>query len=140
MTWADALGYLAALLVLATFSMKTMLPLRLTGIASNLVFVACGYFTSATPVVVLHLILLPLNSLRLYEMWQLVEKVQDASRAAQAFSFAGYERSRSHARRPMPQPCTRAERQTHARQCGPGMLRPRLEERFNQAMRMRKCL
>jgi hypothetical protein len=38
MTWVDALGYLAALLVLATFSMKTMLPLRMTGIASNCVF------------------------------------------------------------------------------------------------------
>jgi hypothetical protein len=66
MTWADALGYLAALLVLATFSMKTMLPLRMKGIASNCVFIAYGYFTSALPVVVLHLILLPLNSLRLY--------------------------------------------------------------------------
>ena len=79
MTWADALGYLAALLVLATFSMKTMLPLRMTGIASNCVFIAYGYFTSALPVVVLHLILLPLNSLRLYQMLQLVKRVQDAS-------------------------------------------------------------
>lgn len=80
MTWADALGYLAALLVLATFSMQTMLPLRMTGIASNCVFIVYGYFTSAWPVVALHLILLPLNSLRLYQMLQLVKKVQEASR------------------------------------------------------------
>jgi hypothetical protein len=80
MTWADALGYLAALLVLATFSMQTMLPLRITGIVSNCVFIAYGYFTAAWPVVVLHLILLPLNALRLYQMMQLVKKVQEASR------------------------------------------------------------
>src|SRR5262245_9997336 len=80
MTWADALGYLAALLVLATFSMQTMLPLRMTGIASNCVFIAYGYFTSAEPVVALHLILLPLNLLRLYQMMQLVKKVEEASR------------------------------------------------------------
>jgi hypothetical protein len=79
MTWADSLGYLAALLVLATFSMQTMLPLRVTGIISNCVFIAYGYFTSAWPVVALHLILLPLNSLRLYQMMQLVRKVQEAS-------------------------------------------------------------
>ncbi len=80
MTRADALGYLGALLVLATFSMKTMLPLRMTGIASNCVFIAYGYYTSAPPVVALHLILLPLNSLRLYQMLQLVKNVQTASR------------------------------------------------------------
>ncbi len=80
MTWADALGYLAALLVLATFSMQTMLPLRVTGIASNCVFIAYGYFTAAWPVVALHLVLLPLNSLRLYQMMELVRKVQEASR------------------------------------------------------------
>lgn len=79
MTWADALGYLAALLVLATFSMQTMLPLRVTGIVSNCVFIAYGYFTQAWPVVALHLILLPLNALRLYQMMQLVRKVQEAS-------------------------------------------------------------
>jgi hypothetical protein len=79
MNWADSLGYLAALLVLATFSMQTMLPLRVTGIASNCVFIAYGYFTAAWPVVILHLILLPLNSLRLYQMMQLVKKVQEAS-------------------------------------------------------------
>jgi hypothetical protein len=87
MRWVDALGYFAALLVLATFSMKTMLPLRITGIASNCVFIAYGYFASALPVVVLHLILLPLNSLRLYQMWQLVKRVQDASSGNQSMDW-----------------------------------------------------
>jgi CRP-like cAMP-binding protein len=76
----DALGYFAALLVLATFSMKTMLPLRITGIASNCAFIAYGYATRAYPVLALHAILLPLNSLRLYQMMQLVKQVREASR------------------------------------------------------------
>jgi CRP/FNR family cyclic AMP-dependent transcriptional regulator len=80
MTTADLLGYVAAALVLATFSMKTMLPLRITGIASNFVFIAYGYVAAATPVLILHLVLLPLNSLRLYQIHQLIKRVQEASR------------------------------------------------------------
>ena len=71
----DALGYLAALLVLATFSMKTMLPLRLTGIASNCAFIAYGYATRAYPVLALHVILLPLNTLRFYQIMRLIRQV-----------------------------------------------------------------
>jgi CRP/FNR family transcriptional regulator, cyclic AMP receptor protein len=80
MMLADLLGYLAAVLVLATFSMRTMLPLRITGIASNCAFIAYAYVVAAYPVLILHLILLPLNSLRLYQMQQLVKRVREASR------------------------------------------------------------
>lgn len=80
MTSADILGYLAAALVLATFSMKTMLPLRITGIVSNCVFIVYGYLTAAYPVLILHVILLPLNVLRLYQMMLLVRQVREASR------------------------------------------------------------
>jgi CRP/FNR family cyclic AMP-dependent transcriptional regulator len=79
-TTADILGYLAAFLVLATFSMKTMLSLRITGIASNCVFIAYGYVAAAYPVLILHLILLPLNTLRLYQMQQLIKRVREAAR------------------------------------------------------------
>jgi CRP/FNR family cyclic AMP-dependent transcriptional regulator len=82
MMLADLLGYLAAVLVLATFSMRPMLPLRITGIASNCAFIAYAYVVAAYPVLILHLIiiLLPLNSLRLYQMQQLVKRVREASR------------------------------------------------------------
>jgi CRP/FNR family transcriptional regulator, cyclic AMP receptor protein len=80
MTLADLLGYLAAVLVLATFSMRTMLPLRISGIASNCVFIAYGYVATAYPILILHIILLPLNSLRLYQMQQLIKRVREASR------------------------------------------------------------
>jgi CRP/FNR family cyclic AMP-dependent transcriptional regulator len=80
LTSSDFFGYLAAVLVLATFSMRTMVPLRITGIASNCVFIAYAYVAAAYPVLILHIILLPLNSLRLYQMQRLVGRVREASR------------------------------------------------------------
>jgi CRP/FNR family transcriptional regulator, cyclic AMP receptor protein len=70
------LGYVAAALVFATFSMKTMVPLRVIGIASNVLFIAYGYLHPAYPVLVLHLALLPLNLWRLRQMLTLVRDVQ----------------------------------------------------------------
>jgi len=64
----DVAGYVAAVLVFLTFYMKTMIPLRLVGICSNCVFITYAYLGGLHPVFVLHLILLPLNSLRLREM------------------------------------------------------------------------
>jgi hypothetical protein len=46
MTAVDELGYLAASLVLATFCAKSMVRLRMLAIASNITFVAYGYFVS----------------------------------------------------------------------------------------------
>ena len=71
MTWLEAVGYVASILVLSTFYMKTMLPLRCCAIASNIAFIAYGFFGEIYPVFVLHLVLLPLNIKRLHELRQL---------------------------------------------------------------------
>jgi CRP/FNR family cyclic AMP-dependent transcriptional regulator len=63
--WVNGIGYLASLLVFCTFYMKTMLPLRGVAIASNIVFVAYGLAGGVYPVFALHVLLLPLNCLRL---------------------------------------------------------------------------
>jgi CRP/FNR family transcriptional regulator, cyclic AMP receptor protein len=80
MTWAEATGYLAAVLVFCTFYMKTMIPLRIVGIFSNVTFITYGIIGSLYPVLVLHLILLPLNCLRLLQMHTLIKRVREASR------------------------------------------------------------
>ena len=80
MDWIDALGYFGALITLATYSMKTMIPLRISGICANVVFIVYGLLSQIYPSLFLHVILLPLNSYRLYQMRQLVEKVKLASR------------------------------------------------------------
>src|SRR5690348_14407503 len=62
---AELIGYAAAIVTIATFMMKTMIPLRVCGIAANFLFIAYGYLDAAYPPLVLHLILLPLNVARL---------------------------------------------------------------------------
>jgi hypothetical protein len=77
--WVEVLGYCGVLLVLGTYSMTTMIPLRIIGLCANCTFVLYGYFASVYPQLLLHGLLLPLNSLRLYQMLQLIEKVKVAS-------------------------------------------------------------
>ena len=76
MNATEMAGYLAAFLVFLTFYMKTMVPLRVVGICSNCIFIAYGYLGGLHPVLILHLILLPLNGLRLREMLRLVSTVR----------------------------------------------------------------
>ena len=75
MTWIDLLGHLGALVIIATYSMKTMIPLRVAGIVGSCIFITYGYLSGTWPVLMLHLVVLPLNAVRLYQMLQLVKKV-----------------------------------------------------------------
>jgi hypothetical protein len=72
------LGYIAAAFVFATFSMKTMVPLRVVAISSNVLFIAYGYLHPAYPVLLLHVLLLPLNIWRLQQMLSLVRETEAA--------------------------------------------------------------
>jgi hypothetical protein len=76
---ADMLGLVAALFYIATYAMKTMVPLRVAGILSNAFFLSYGYLNNSLPTFFLYLVLLPLNCVRLYQMVQLVKKVREAS-------------------------------------------------------------
>ena len=79
-TFTDALGYAASFLVLLTFSMKTMVPLRVVGILSNVFFISYGYMMHAYPILILHIILLPLNIFRLQQIFSLLRRIEEASR------------------------------------------------------------
>src|ERR1700722_18812238 len=79
MNVTELAGYLAAVLVFLTFYMKTMVPLRVVGICSNCIFITYAYLGDLHPVLILHLILLPLNALRLREMLRLVRQVRGAA-------------------------------------------------------------
>jgi hypothetical protein len=61
----NLLGFAASFAVLATFMMRTMLPLRIIAIASNVLFIAYGYLAHILPVLCLHIALLPINMARL---------------------------------------------------------------------------
>ena len=77
MTDSEPLGYLASLLVLATFCMRGMVSLRMMVIASNLAFIGYAVLAGIHPVLVLHALLLPIN------VWSLVEAMEQRD-AAQA--------------------------------------------------------
>src|SRR5262245_28347371 len=66
----DGIGFAAAGLVLATFCMRAMTALRWVAIASNLAFIAYGYLGNLPPVLLLHLLLLPINICRLTQLRQ----------------------------------------------------------------------
>ena len=63
----ELIGYLASLLVLMTFCMSGMVPLRAVAIASNVAFIGYAALVGISPVLVLHALLLPMNVYRLLE-------------------------------------------------------------------------
>lgn len=62
----------------ATFLMRTMVPLRVFGILSALFFMAYGALGGAITTFLMYLCLLPINSLRLYQIVKLVKKARIA--------------------------------------------------------------
>ena len=64
----DILGMAGAMLVFASFWMKSTLRLRTVALASNVVFIAYALVASLLPILVLHCALLPLNGVRLWDL------------------------------------------------------------------------
>jgi hypothetical protein len=106
MSWIDYVGFLAALTVLATFCMDTILPLRGLAIASNILFIVYGTAAQLYPVLLLHTVLLPIN---ISKIVQLVRKnrfdkcchllrASGESRTIDCVSFAGRLSSRNGSR------------------------------------------
>jgi hypothetical protein len=83
--WVDAAGYLASILVFATFCMRTMIALRLAAIGSNVCFIGFGVAAHVYPVLLLHLVLLPLNTMRTLEMLRLTKRIEVAAKGDLSF-------------------------------------------------------
>ncbi len=78
MTFGALAGYIASVLVFATFCMKTIVPLRLVAIGSNVFFLLYGIFEGLVPILLLHLALLPLNVLRLAQLRVSAREIEHA--------------------------------------------------------------
>jgi hypothetical protein len=61
----QGIGYAACLLVLATFCFSNPVWLRSFALTSNVAFIAFGYMDAVYPVMLLHVILLPINAIHL---------------------------------------------------------------------------
>jgi len=77
-TFANTCALIAAGLYAATFLMRTMVPLRVFGILSALFFMAYGELGGAITTFLMYLCLLPINSVRLYQIVKLVKKARIA--------------------------------------------------------------
>ena len=98
-------AWVAALLVFSSFFMKTMIPLRVVAITSNVAFstyallgLKYGIFGRVYPILVLHSSLLPLNVLRLRQVKRLINAVNKASKSETLEYLIPYMRSERHSR------------------------------------------
>ena len=71
-------GFIGAVLTLASYLMKSMLPLRLMALAANVFFVAYGYLESALPSLMLYATMIPINAKKVYEIKKLVRAIEHA--------------------------------------------------------------
>lgn len=81
LTWLDGLAWLGAVLAIAGSAMRTIIPLRCIGIATNTVSLTYAVMMRAYPSITVNLILLPLNTVRLYQMIRLIRQVKQASKS-----------------------------------------------------------
>jgi CRP/FNR family cyclic AMP-dependent transcriptional regulator len=96
-------AWVAALLVFWAFFMKTMIPLRVVAIMSNVAFIGYallslryGIFGRVYPILVLHSALLPLNIVRLRQITRLISSVGRASGSEVFNALIPYMRLETH--------------------------------------------
>lgn len=76
---AEIVGYVGNVVVIVTYSMRTMIPLRFLGMCSNAIFLLYSWLLGLFPLMILQCILLPLNGYRLWQMLRLTRQVQAAA-------------------------------------------------------------
>ena len=63
--WIEVIGYCGTLATFISYSMRTIVPLRVTSILSSVFFIAYTGIAGVWPMLATELMLLPLNSIRL---------------------------------------------------------------------------
>lgn len=83
----ELVGWIGAGLTFTAYSMKTMLPLRVIAVLANIFFGAYGYLTDVYPTMFLHMALLPMNSVRLYQILSLSGQIKRSRGSADAIQL-----------------------------------------------------
>jgi CRP-like cAMP-binding protein len=73
---ANAVALCGAIFYVITLLMRTIVPLRVFGIVGDLFFMTYGVLAHSITTFFLYLLLLPINSLRLYQMLKLVKRAR----------------------------------------------------------------
>jgi CRP/FNR family transcriptional regulator, cyclic AMP receptor protein len=77
-TLAYVLGFVGAALMLASYSMKSMLPLRIVALAACCFLAAYGALMQALPTLILYGVLVPINLKKTLQMRRLVKAIDNA--------------------------------------------------------------
>jgi hypothetical protein len=101
--WIVIAAWVAAAFVFSSFFMRTMIPLRVVAIVSNLAFISYallglvyGIFGRVYPILILHSSLLPLNVVRLRQQRRLSAAVQSMSDEDVLRSLVPYMNAQQH--------------------------------------------
>ncbi len=86
-SWRLVPGYVGALLIVGSFVVRTMIPLRALSAGSNLCIILYAYLDGQYPTLALNAALLPLNVLRMVQMMRLVRRVRTAARGDQTMDW-----------------------------------------------------
>jgi len=78
-TIANMLALIGAIFFVATLLMRTMVPLRVTGIISDVFFIGYGVLSGTVTTLMLYSLLLPINIFRLGQMLKLVKRARIAA-------------------------------------------------------------
>lgn len=81
--WIEAVGWLASALTVATYTMNTMMPLRILAIASSVCFAFYASVLQLWPLLAMELILLPINLYRFWEIVSLRGKVTASAKSSE---------------------------------------------------------
>ena len=79
-TLANMLALTGAIFFVATLMVRTIVPLRIIGIISNVFFIAYGALAGSMATFFLYLLSLPINAVRLRQMLSLVKKARISAR------------------------------------------------------------
>ena len=77
--YIDLIGYLGGGVTLWSLYQKTMIPLRVGAVVGNVGFMAFGLLVPSYPTLILHTLLLPLNTYRMIQMIRLVREIREAA-------------------------------------------------------------
>ena len=80
-TLPNVLVSTGAIFYVVSMSMKTVIPLRITSLVSALCLLGASILARSLPAILLYALLLPVHSIRLYQMLELIKKVRAAAGA-----------------------------------------------------------
>jgi hypothetical protein len=73
---ANIFALIGAVFFVATLLMRTIVPLRIAALISDVFFIAYGVLANSINTFILYCLLLPINSVRLYQMIRLIRKAK----------------------------------------------------------------